>query len=256
MGAVNGTPATGSMGFGVLIVSGRSRVPWPPTTQSPPWGPTVAQWTPSPHLLFRGERIQGLDRQGPRSACAALITWYGPDGARTELSTVTFATAVAKTAGALVAEWDVERGAGVRLELPPHWQLPVWLAACDLAGLVVVFDDSPCDVVITDSIPATAAAAPTQTVITSTTTFGLPGAALPAPLLDHARDAMGQPDVYLSPPGEGAWRVAGQLWDVADIADRARNLTGTAEPGPYRSAWSPHRPAASSGHWRRGRAHW
>ncbi len=168
-----------------------------------------------------------------------LITWYGPDGARTELSTVTFATAVAKTAGALVAEWDVEPGAGVRLELPLHWQLPVWLAACDLAGLVVVFDDSPCDVVITDSIPATAAAAPTQTVITSTTTFGLPGAALPAPLLDHARDAMGQPDVYLSPPGEGAWRVAGQLWDVADIADRARNLTGTAEPGPYRLLVTP-----------------
>ena len=120
-----------------------------------------------------------------------LITWYGPDGVRTELSAVTFATAVAKTAGALVAEWDVEPGAGVRLELPLHWQLPVWLAACDLAGLVVVFDDSPIDVVVTDSETATEVTAPAQHVITSTTTFGLPGPALPAPLLDHARDAMG-----------------------------------------------------------------
>ena len=162
-----------------------------------------------------------------------LITWYGPDGVRTELSAVTFATAVAKTAGALVAEWDVEPGAGVRLELPLHWQLPVWLAACDLAGLVVVFDDSPIDVVVTDSETATEVTAPTQHVITSTTTFGLPGPALPAPLLDHARDAMGQPDVYLAPPAEGAWRVAGQLWDVADIADRARALTAAPGGGPH-----------------------
>src|SRR5664279_6531598 len=28
----NGTPAAGSIGFGVVTVSGRSRVPWPPTS--------------------------------------------------------------------------------------------------------------------------------------------------------------------------------------------------------------------------------
>lgn len=178
------------------------------------------------------ELFEALTARARTHPASPLVTWYGPDGARTELSTVTFATAVAKTAGALVDEWDVAPGSTVRLELPLHWQLPVWLAACDLAGLVVVLTAAPTDVLVTDTAEPGASGPATHQVITATTAFGLPGPPLAAPLLDHARDAMGQPDVYAAPPQDGSWQVGEQLWSTPVIADRARGLVGEAQLGP------------------------
>lgn len=154
-----------------------------------------------------------------------LITWYGADSARTELSGVTFATAVAKTAGVLLDDWEVPAGATVRLRLPLHWQLPVWLAACDLAGLVIDWRPGPaCDVVVSDTAATALATNPPFPVVTATTAFGLPGAGLPAAVLDHARDAMGQPDVFGGVPGDGTWLVGDESWDGATIAAAATGL--------------------------------
>jgi uncharacterized protein (TIGR03089 family) len=79
-----------------------------------------------------------LARQVPRYGDRPLITWYGAPGERVELSWRTFANWVAKTANLLVEELGVEAGDRVATLLGVHWQAPVVLVACWLAGAEVV----------------------------------------------------------------------------------------------------------------------
>ncbi len=81
---------------------------------------------------------------GSTAAGAPVLTAYD-QGARTELSAVTLANAVAKAANALVDEADIEPGDKVAVELPWHWQRCVWLLACWSAGATVVLgsDSAP-----------------------------------------------------------------------------------------------------------------
>jgi uncharacterized protein (TIGR03089 family) len=74
--------------------------------------------------------------RGPSSAGAPVLTAYD-QGARTELSAVTLANAVAKAANALVDDADIEPGDVVAVDLPWHWQRCVWLLACWSAGATV-----------------------------------------------------------------------------------------------------------------------
>jgi uncharacterized protein (TIGR03089 family) len=68
-----------------------------------------------------------------------LITFYDDStGERVELSVVTFANWVAKTANLLVDGLGAQPGQRVALDLPVHWQGAVWHAACWAAGLVTV----------------------------------------------------------------------------------------------------------------------
>ena len=58
-----------------------------------------------------------------RDPAAPLVTWIdGPH--RVELSTTTVINGVAKVANALAT--DLDAGSRVRLDLPWHWQLPIW----------------------------------------------------------------------------------------------------------------------------------
>lgn len=71
-----------------------------------------------------------------------LVTFYDhATGERTELSVVTYANWVAKTASLLAEELDLERGGTVRLDLPTHWLGPVLLGAAWTVGLVVTEAD-------------------------------------------------------------------------------------------------------------------
>ncbi len=71
-----------------------------------------------------------------------LLTFYDHDsGERTELSVTTYANWVAKAAGLLVEEGDLERGMRIRLDLPTHWLGPVFLGAAWTIGLVVASDE-------------------------------------------------------------------------------------------------------------------
>lgn len=162
-----------------------------------------------------------LEHRARTAGALPLITWCGDGGLRAELSAVTFLTAVAKTAAAL-AEWDVPAGATVRLDLPLHWQLPVWLGACDLAGMTVVAE-GPAEVVAGtdgDRLHAEDARWP---VLVSVDPLGLPGAPPAARILDHARDAMGQPDAYLDvPAADSTWVTAHGTWHRVDIVSEAR----------------------------------
>jgi uncharacterized protein (TIGR03089 family) len=80
-----------------------------------------------------------LARQVARHGDRPLITWYGAGpGERVELSWKTFENWVAKTANLLVEELGVAPGDRVAILLPAHWQAPVVLAACWLAGAAAV----------------------------------------------------------------------------------------------------------------------
>ncbi|GAA1478573.1 TIGR03089 family protein [Nocardioides aestuarii] len=73
-----------------------------------------------------------------------LVTFYDhATGERTELSVVTYANWVAKTASLLVEELDLERGQTARLDLPVHWLGPVLLGAAWTVGLVVTEAEDP-----------------------------------------------------------------------------------------------------------------
>lgn len=73
-----------------------------------------------------------------------FLTFYDhASGERVELSVTTYANWVAKVAGLLVEEADLERGDRLRIELPPHWLGPVFLGAAWTVGAAVTGSDTP-----------------------------------------------------------------------------------------------------------------
>lgn len=140
-----------------------------------------------------------------RRAADPVVTWYGPDGQRAELSALTLATAVAKTAGLLRDEWDVAPGATVRLHLPLHWQLTVWLAACDAAGVTVTWVPGPVAVSAGPDAEVVLADEPEIATVVAVDPFGLRPGPIPRGTWDHSREAMGQPDVLVGPADAGSW---------------------------------------------------
>lgn len=96
---------------------------------------TLARVTTFPAVLAR--QLRG-------DSARPLITFYDHrTQERVELSVTTYANWVAKTAGLLVEEADLERGMRLRIDLPTHWLGPVFLGAAWTVGLVVTTDDEP-----------------------------------------------------------------------------------------------------------------
>ncbi|MFC9693864.1 TIGR03089 family protein [Kribbella sp. NPDC056951] len=70
-----------------------------------------------------------------RDGAGPLLTYYDDEtGERIELSALTTANWVAKTANLLVDEYDLEAGETVAIGLPPHWLGVVWALATWSAG--------------------------------------------------------------------------------------------------------------------------
>lgn len=85
-----------------------------------------------------------LTRQLRGDAGRPFITFYDhATDERVELSLTTYANWVAKAAGLLVEEGDLERGMRLRLDLPTHWLGPVFMAAAWTVGLAITEDDDP-----------------------------------------------------------------------------------------------------------------
>ncbi|MCH9815826.1 MAG: hypothetical protein K0U64_05145 [Actinomycetia bacterium] len=149
----------------------------------------------NPNLLLAAARQERGD--------APAITWYGADRTRIELSYATLANAVAKTAGFLQEELELEPGDSLRLQLGSHWQTPVWISACAAVGLAVdlrsTADHSAAPLVSFSltSLSQSPSAAP---VLVSANPFGLPGDAPPDGIVDHAREVMLFPDVFVPEP--------------------------------------------------------
>lgn len=154
-----------------------------------------------------------------------LLTAYDDaTGERTELSVVTFATWVAKTANLLRDELGLAPGATVAVRLPLHWQALVWLQACWSLGLVVDLDGTErVDVVVLTHDTASGVPPADEAVSLGLGPMGLPR---PGVLPAHP----GALDYDRSVPGHGDRFVPGASVDPASPALHAGTtvVTGAA----------------------------
>lgn len=80
-----------------------------------------------------------LDAQVTADPARPFLTWYDhADGARIELSVVSTANWVAKTAGLLRDVLDAGPGSRISIDLPAHWQGAVWVLAAWTSAAVIV----------------------------------------------------------------------------------------------------------------------
>jgi uncharacterized protein (TIGR03089 family) len=159
-----------------------------------------------------------------------LVTAYDDaTGERTELSVTTYANWVAKTANLFLDEYLLDPGDVVRLALPAHWLVPVFLGAAWSAGLVVT-TDADADAALLVSGPEAVPAAGPQ-LACALRPFAV---RFPQPLPDGVDDYgvlwPAQPDVLAVAeigPTTAAWREDGATADQATLLGRARE----AAPG-------------------------
>jgi uncharacterized protein (TIGR03089 family) len=157
-----------------------------------------------------------------------LLTFYVyGTGERTELSVATYANWVAKTAGLLVEECDLGRGARVLVDVPTHWLGPVFLGAAWSAGMQVVWSgDAEAVVCGPDGLARWASLAEVVPVLATAlhplaTRFPDP---LPPGVLDVGIEVWSQPDDFVPwdppQPGDPAVpdRTQEQLWQTAGSA--------------------------------------
>jgi uncharacterized protein (TIGR03089 family) len=170
-----------------------------------------------------------------------LVTFYDDStGERVELSVVTYTNWVAKTAGLLQDELEVERGGTVLVELPPHWLAPVWLGAAWTLGLAVTAD--PADAAGADLVVCGPtgvdrhASADVPVVALSLLPMGARFATpLPDGVVDYGAVVWGQPDSFVpfDPPAadDVAWLgpdgPATQAQLLAQAAEAPTSAPGT-----------------------------
>jgi uncharacterized protein (TIGR03089 family) len=183
-----------------------------------------------------------LERRLRGDAGRPLVTFYDDaTGERVELSVATYANWVAKTAGLVQDELDVEPGSLVVVDLPTHWLGAVWLGAAWSLGLAVTDDDGLLDeaglvVCGPDRLEENAdRAAGTPVVALSLRPLGgrFTGA-LPTGVVDYGAVVLAQPDVFVPVEPVGADDVAWR--DGEGAATQADLLTDAAaaavvEPG-------------------------
>jgi len=146
-----------------------------------------------------------------------FITAYdGPD-LRVELSVASAANAVAKAAGLLRDDLGLEPGATVSLDLPRHWQLPVWTLAAltvgarcgrSLPGTVDVRLLGPAAL---DRLAAGEDPGAHEVLVASCDAFGMPvPSGVPRGVLDVGVEVRSQPDVFgPDPAAPGAAGLVG-----------------------------------------------
>ncbi len=140
-----------------------------------------------------------------------LVTYYDDaTGERTELSGVSLANWVAKTANLLVDGCGLGYGERAMVAVPPHWLTAVVLLGCWSAGLTLADPDSlagPVDVAFVDvdairagTVPAPASSAPDRYAV-AVHPFGLPLPVVPDGYADYIVEVRGQGDHFAGPPG-------------------------------------------------------
>lgn len=173
--------------------------------------------------MTRAARSPGetLRLRKQRDGSAPLLTWYGANGARTELSVSSFENWVAKTVN-LLSDSGIGPGSVVRLDAlrdhPAHWMALLWPIAIWDAGATIDLAATDPDLVVTGP----AGASPPTTApgfACSLDAWGRP-CDPPAGLLDYTEEALSQPDVCLaeSPTAsEYLWSGNGGALTLADL---------------------------------------
>lgn len=175
--------------------------------------------------------ISALQRRVSRSGARPLLTYYEP-GVRTELSAVTFANWVDKTAN-LISELGHEDGEPIDIALaethPGHWVTLVWVAAAWQRGCPVNPGLTGAELLVVGPGDERREGI---TVACSLHPLGLGFATTPDEAVDF-REAIAQPDVHdVSLLGESS------LWagePIGDVLPRDERLL-LADPRPGRES--------------------
>lgn len=171
-----------------------------------------------------------LDR-ARRDPASPLLTYRDlATGERMELSGVSLANAVAKTAGLLRDELDAKPGTVVGVHLPLHWQRVVWLGACAATGTVFAAQASPdaCDVLVMDRSHLDLAGTARDDVLVSLAPFGLPDQGpLPTGVIEAAVAMRGHPDAFV--PWQEATESTPLLRDHSGLLTHAEVMDRAAE---------------------------
>ncbi len=156
-----------------------------------------------------------LQARASRAGSTPLITYYDDHtGERTELSAVSFANWVDKTANLLLDELMIEPGQPVRLRLgtsaPAHWTTLVWVAAIWRAGCpVTLLGDPPAAAEVVGPEDAADERHSGERVACSLHPLGLGFIdPLPPGVIDYGVEVRAQPDSCNAPfpaPTAPAW---------------------------------------------------
>lgn len=161
-------------------------------------------------------------------ATRPLVTYYGGSDVRVELSVASTVNAVAKASSMLRDGLGLAPGAVVSVDLPRHWQLPVWVLAALSVGAQVGRDvPGVVDVRIVGPQGLAAPAAPSadEVLASSCDAFGLPiPGGVAAGVTDIATEVRGYPDTFSPDPGSAAAAVLA----VGKASPWAQRRTGVA----------------------------
>lgn len=169
-----------------------------------------------------------------------LVTLYAGRASRVELSVASVGNAVAKAAGLLRDGLGLAPGARVSVDLPRHWQLPVWTLAALCVGATCgrrMADRVDVRIVGPAGLLDPAPLAADELLVSSCDTFGMPVATgLPADVLDVGVEVRGYPDVFDAEPaaGRSARLVVtgpgepGSAVPWADLVDSSQRAIATA----------------------------
>lgn len=170
-----------------------------------------------------------------------FVTFYDDaTGERVELSATTYANWVAKTAGLVQDELDVEHAGLALVDLPTHWLGTVWLGALWAGGQVVTTDSSlagEADLVVCGPEGLERYAGRAGAVPVVALALRPLGARFTEPLrtgvVDYGAVVLAQPDVFvpLQPPTatDLAWRDRDGTLTQADLLTAAE--PPLVEPG-------------------------
>lgn len=166
-----------------------------------------------------------------RDRTRPLVTHYAGPDSRIELSVASVANAVAKAASMLRDGLGLPPGAAVSVDLPRHWQLPVWVLAGLSVGATVGRDMAgPVDVRIVGphglrELAGGADPGADEVLACSCDAFGLPvPGGVPPGVIDIGIEVRAHPDQFSPEPAAG--RVAALVVAGAPVAWAQAVLAG------------------------------
>lgn len=152
-----------------------------------------------------------------------FLTYYDcASGERIELSAVTTANWVAKTANFLIDELDAEPGCRVRLDLPSHWESFVWILSAWSVGAVLTDHDA--DIAV---VGPSLEADEKIRVALSLKPLGLRFDSPPQGFIDYNAEVLGHSDHFqpFDPPSGDAPAI-----DLGDVIQNRDELFASVEP--------------------------
>jgi len=164
-----------------------------------------------------------------------LVTYYDDSTSeRVELSVATMANWVAKTANLVVDGLGLGPGDSARVDLPRHWQLPVWVMGAWTAGVRVDLGaaDGRAQLVVCGPQGPGAAPAADEVVALSLRPMGAPfePGTLPGGAMDYGREVAAYGDRFAGPglaARDPALTAASTVWTLPEAFEQAGALAAS-----------------------------